>query len=94
MALTEKPDLAKYRDRMDKSVAALKEEYGSLRTGRASAGLLDQVVVEAYGATMPLAQCGSVSVPEPRMMTVSVWDKGLVVAVEKAIRAKVGADCR
>jgi ribosome recycling factor len=87
MALAEKPDLPKYRDRMDKAVAALREEFGSLRTGRASASLLDQVVVEAYGATMPLNQCGSVSVPEPRSITVSVWDKGLVTPVEKAIRA-------
>jgi ribosome recycling factor len=83
---TEKPDLAKYRDRMDKAVAALKDEFGSLRTGRASASLLDQVMVDAYGSTMPLNQCGSVSVPEPRMLTVSVWDRGLVVSVEKAIR--------
>lgn len=82
----EKPDLAKYRDRMDKAVHALKDEFVSLRTGRATAGLLDQVVVEAYGSTMPLNACGSVSVPEPRMLTVSVWDKGLVVSVEKAIR--------
>jgi ribosome recycling factor len=82
----EKPDLAKYRDRMDKAVQALKDEFVSLRTGRATAGLLDQVVVEAYGSTMPLNACGSVSVPEPRLLTVSVWDKGLVVAVEKAIR--------
>ncbi len=86
MAQTEKPDLPKYRDRMDKAVVALKEEFGSLRTGRASASLLDQVMVEAYGSTMPLTQCGSVSVPEPRMITVSIWDKGLVVSCEKAIR--------
>jgi ribosome recycling factor len=87
MALAEKPDLPKYRDRMDKAVAALKEEFGSLRTGRASASLLDQVMVDAYGSTMPLNQCGSVSVPEPRSITVSVWDKALVTPVEKAIRA-------
>ena len=86
MAQAEKPDLARYRDRMDKAVVALKEEFASLRTGRASAGLLDQVMVDAYGSTMPLNQCGSVSVPEPRSITVSVWDRGLVVAVEKAIR--------
>jgi ribosome recycling factor len=86
MAQAEKPDLPKYRDRMDKAVDTLREEFGSLRTGRASASLLDQVTVEAYGSTMPLNQCGSVSVPEPRSITVSVWDKGLVVSVEKAIR--------
>ena len=86
MPETGKPNVAKYRDRMDKAVAALKEEFGSLRTGRASASLLDQVTVEAYGSHMPINQVGSVSVPEPRSITVSVWDKGLVVSVEKAIR--------
>jgi len=86
MATTEKPVLSKYRDRMDKAVAALKEEFGSLRTGRASATLLDQVHVDAYGSQMPLTQVGSVSVPEPRSITVSVWDKALIVSVEKAIR--------
>ncbi|RYD29744.1 MAG: ribosome recycling factor [Sphingomonadales bacterium] len=86
MALAEKPNLPSYRDRMDKAVSALKEEFGSLRTGRASASLLDQVTVDAYGSTMPLNQCGSVSVPEPRSITVNVWDRGLVVSVEKAIR--------
>ena len=87
MATVEKPVLAKYRDRMDKAVAALKEEFGSLRTGRASASLLDQVSVDAYGSTMPINQVGAISVPEPRMITVNVWDKALVIAVEKAIRA-------
>jgi ribosome recycling factor len=82
----EKPVLSRYRDRMDKAVAALKEEFITLRTGRATAGLLDQVMVEAYGATTPITQVGSVSVPDPRSLTVSVWDRGLVVSVEKAIR--------
>jgi ribosome recycling factor len=86
MATTEKPVLAKYRDRMDKAVTALKEEFASLRTGRASASLLDQVHVDAYGSTVPINQVGAVSVPEPRMISVSVWDRGLVVSVEKAIR--------
>jgi len=86
MAQAQKPELNRYRDRMDKAVQALKDEFGSLRTGRASAGLLDQVHVEAYGSSMPLNQCGSVTVPEPRMITVNVWDRGLVVSVEKAIR--------
>jgi ribosome recycling factor len=87
MATAEKPVLSKYRDRMDKAIVALKDEFASLRTGRASAGLLDQVMVEAYGATVPISQVGSVSVPEPRSITVSIWDKGVVVSVEKAIRA-------
>ncbi len=86
MADAQKPNLAKYRERMDKAIGALKEEFGSLRTGRASASLLDQVHVEAYGATVPINQVGAVSVPEPRSINVSVWDKGLVVSVEKAIR--------
>jgi ribosome recycling factor len=86
MAQAEKPNLAKYRDRMDRAIAALKEEFGSLRTGRANSSLLDQITVEAYGSTMPINQVGAVSVPEPRSITVSVWDKGLVVQVEKAIR--------
>jgi ribosome recycling factor len=86
MAAAEKPVLSNYRNRMDKAVAALNEEFVSLRTGRANAGLLDQVMVEAYGATAPLSQFGSVSVPDPRSITVSVWDRGVVVSVEKAIR--------
>src|ERR1700744_2986914 len=87
MANAEKPNIAKARDRMDKSVAALKDEFTTLRTGRASAGLLDQVMVEAYGSPVPINQGAAVSVPEPRSLTVAVWDKGVVVSVEKAIRA-------
>jgi ribosome recycling factor len=81
-----KPDLSRFKDRMDKAILALKEEYGGLRTGRASAGLVEPLTVEAYGSTMPLNAVGAISVPEPRMIVVSVWDKGLVTAVEKAIR--------
>lgn len=87
MAAGEKPVLSKYKDRMDKAINALKEEFTTLRTGRASASLLDQIMVEAYGATVPISQVGAVSVPEPRSISVSVWDKGVVVSVEKAIRA-------
>ena len=86
MATTEKPVLSRYRDRMEKTVSTLKDEFASLRTGRASAGLLDQVMVEAYGATTPLTSVASVSVPDPRSITVSVWDRGVAVSVEKAIR--------
>jgi ribosome recycling factor len=82
-----KPDLARFRERMDKAVAALKEEFGGLRTGRASATLLEPVHVEAYGSVMPLNQVGAISVPEPRMITVNIWDKALVIAADKAIRA-------
>ncbi len=86
MAAAEKPVLSRYKDRMDKAVAALKEEFGSLRTGRASSSLLDQVMVDAYGSTVPLNQVAAVIVPGPRMLTVNVWDRGLAVSVEKAIR--------
>ncbi len=82
-----KPDLKSYRDRMDKAVQALKEEFSGLRTGRANAGLLDPVMVEAYGSTSPLNSVAAISVPEPRMISVNVWDRGMVVSVEKAIRA-------
>jgi ribosome recycling factor len=72
---------------MDKAIAALKEEFASLRTGRASASLLDQVMVEAYGATTPITAVAAISVPEPRAISVSVWDRGVVAAVDKAIRS-------
>ena len=72
--------------RMDGALEALRKEFGGLRTGRASVNLLDPVQVQAYGSPMPLNQVGTVSVPEPRMITVQVWDKGLVSSVEKAIR--------
>ncbi len=87
MAVSEKPVLSAYRDRMDKAVTALKEEFAGLRTGRASSALLDQVHVEAYGSSMPLNQVAAVTVPDPRSLMVSVWDKGVVVSVEKAIRS-------
>ena len=82
-----KPDLKTYRDRMDKAVSSLKEEFQGLRTGRANAGLLDPVQVQAYGSSSPLNAVAAISVPEPRMISVSVWDKGMVGPVEKAIRA-------
>lgn len=82
-----KPDLNTYRDRMDKAVSSLKEEFSGLRTGRANAGLLDPVQVMAYGASSPLNAVAAISVPEPRMISVNVWDKSMVGPVEKAIRA-------
>ena len=72
--------------RMDGALEALRRELAGLRTGRASAHLLDPVVVKAYGGEMPLNQVGTVNVPEPRMITVQVWDRSLVTAVEKSIR--------
>lgn len=72
--------------RMNGAVSTLKSELGGLRTGRASAALLDPVKVEAYGNTVPINQIGTISTPEARMITVQVWDKGLSKAVDKAIR--------
>lgn len=79
-------DINDTKRRMDGAVEAFKKELAGLRTGRASAGLLEPVVVEAYGNKMPLNQVGTISVPEPRMITVQVWDRGMVKATEKAIR--------
>jgi len=78
-------DINEIKRRMHGASAALKTELSGLRTGRASAHLLDPVMVDAYGAQMPLQQCASVTIPEPRMISVNVWDKSLVKAVEKAI---------
>jgi ribosome recycling factor len=74
------------RSAMEKSLESSKRELGSIRTGKASTSLLDTVRVEVYGQTMPLNQVASVSAPEPRMLTVTPWDKGQVQAIERAIR--------
>ena len=79
-------DLDDIERRMDGALAALKTDFASLRTGRASASMLDAITVDAYGATMPVNQLATINVPEPRMVTVSVWDKSMVGKVEKAIR--------
>jgi len=78
-------DINEIKRRMQGASASLKTELSGLRTGRASSHLLDPVMVDAYGSQMPLVQCASVTVPEPRLIAVSVWDKSLVKAVEKAI---------
>ncbi len=72
--------------RMDGAMNALKHEFGSLRTGRASASIVDAIQVEAYGQMTPITQLGTVNVPEPRMVVINVWDKGMIQKVEKAIR--------
>ncbi|MBJ6371507.1 ribosome recycling factor [Sedimentitalea arenosa] len=72
--------------RMEGAIASLRTEFASLRTGRASASMLEPVMVDAYGQKTPINQVGTVNVPEPRMVTINVWDKGLVGKVEKAIR--------
>ena len=79
-------DLDDIERRMNGAVEALCTEFGGLRTGRASPTLLEPITVEAYGAVMPMNQVGTIGVPEPRLLTVQVWDNGLVKAVEKAIR--------
>ncbi|MBR6411932.1 MAG: ribosome recycling factor [Alphaproteobacteria bacterium] len=77
---------ATMQEHLAKTEEALRKDFAGLRTGRASTGLLDGIMVEAYGATVPLNQVGNASVPEARMLSVQVWDKGLLKAVEKAIR--------
>ena len=79
-------DLGDLDRRMDGAMAALRTEFASLRTGRASASMLEPIMVDAYGAKTPINQVGTVNVPEPRMVTVNIWDKSLVGVAEKAIR--------
>jgi len=80
-------DLNDLKRRMQASIAALRHELGGLRTGRAAASLVEPVHVEAYGQSMPLNQVATISIPEPRMIAIQVWDKAMVIAVDKAIRA-------
>lgn len=84
--MSQDPDLSDIKRRMDGALEALRKEFGGLRTGRASVGLLEPVMVEAYGSSMPISQVGTIGVPEARMLTVQVWDRSMVGAVEKAIR--------
>jgi ribosome recycling factor len=79
-------DINDIKRRMDGAVASLKHDLNSLRTGRASASVLDPIMVEAYGARTPLTQLATVSVPEPRLISVAVWDRSMAQAVDKAIR--------
>tara|TARA_B100000686_G_C16716691_1_gene932480 strand:+ start:133 stop:690 length:558 start_codon:yes stop_codon:yes gene_type:complete len=78
-------DLDDIERRMDGAIEVLSREFSGLRTGRASASLLDRIMVEAYGSQMPMNQVGTVSIPEARLLTVQVWDQGLIKAVEKSI---------
>jgi ribosome recycling factor len=87
MAANQPFKLDDYSKRMEGSLNSLKNEFNGLRTGRASASLLDPVTVDAYGSVSPLNQVAGVTVPEPRMISVQVWDKGVVAAVDKAIRS-------
>lgn len=80
-------NLDEYSKRMDGALQTLRNEFSGLRTGRASASLLDPIMVDAYGSSTPLNQVAGVTVPEPRMLSVQVWDRAVVSAVDKAIRA-------
>ncbi len=79
-------DLDDLQRRMDGAMAALRTEFASLRTGRASATMVEPILVDAYGAMTPINQVGTVNVPEPRMLTINIWDKALLGPAEKAIR--------
>ena len=79
-------ELADVKRRMQGAINAFKNDLASLRTGRASPNLLDPIQVDAYGSLMPITQVATVNVPEPRLLSVQVWDRGMVAAVEKAIR--------
>ena len=79
-------DIDDIERRMKGAIEALKHEFSGLRTGRANVGMLDPVMVDVYGSEMPINQIGTVSVPEPRLLSVQVWDKANVAAVEKSIR--------
>ena len=79
-------DMDDLQRRMEGALNTLKSDFGGLRTGRASTTLLEPIMVEAYGQQMPMSQVGTISAPEPRLLSVQVWDKGLVSFVEKAIR--------
>jgi ribosome recycling factor len=84
--MSEDPLVKELHRRMDGAVEVLRKEFAGLRTGRASASLLEPVMVEAYGNPMPLNQVATISVPEPRLIVVQVWDRGIVKAADKAIR--------
>lgn len=79
-------DLDDLKRRMEGAMASLRHEFASLRTGRASASMVEPIMVDAYGSPTPINQIGTVNVPEPRMVTINIWDKALVGKAEKAIR--------
>jgi len=80
------PSIQQAREQMERAVEATRREFAAVRTGKATPALLDTIRVEAYGSKMPINQVGTVSVPEPRMLVVQPWDKGLIGAIEKAVR--------
>ena len=84
--LTDKLNLEDLKRRMEGAISAFSHDLAGLRTGRASVTMIDQITVDAYGSKMPIEQVGTISVPEPRTISIQVWDKGLVVSVEKSIQ--------
>ncbi len=84
--MNDDPDIDGLKRRMNGALQILKHEYSGLRTGRASASLVEPIVIEAYGSEMPLNQVSTINIPEPRMISIQVWDKSQVTSVEKAIR--------
>lgn len=84
--LTEKLNIEDLKRRMEGAISAFSHDLAGLRTGRASVNMIDQITVDAYGSKMPIEQVGTISVPEPRTISIQVWDKGLVVSVEKSIQ--------
>jgi len=84
--LTEKLNLEDLKRRMEGAISAFSHDLAGLRTGRASVNMIDQITVDAYGSKMPIEQVGTISVPEPRTISIQVWDKGLVISVEKSIQ--------
>ena len=79
-------DIDDLQRRMEGAIASLRQEFASLRTGRASAAILEPIMVESYGQMTPINQVGTINVPEPRMVTINVWDKAMISKVERAIR--------
>ena len=84
--MTEKLNIDDLTRRMDGAISSFGHDLAGLRTGRASSSMIDHIMIDAYGSKTPLEQVGTISVPEPRTISVQVWDKGLVVSVEKAIQ--------
>jgi len=84
--LTEKLKFEDLKRRMEGAISAFSHDLAGLRTGRASVNMIDQITVDAYGSKMPIEQVGTISVPEPRTISIQVWDKGLVISVEKSIQ--------
>ena len=84
--MIEEFDIENINNRMRGALASVKTDFQSLRTGRASSSILDNISVEVYGSEVPISQCATINVPEPRLITINVWDKDNVIAVEKSIQ--------